>query len=260
MLRTIDVPTRNVTGFVGGTYNRFGNFYAVRQGDAHSWVEVYVQGRGWMTFDPTPPSGARPHSEIEGALASVRDFFEAVSQQWDHRVLGYDLEQQVNLFDAMSHRTGGISSFRRPTMRTLLLLAGIFLALGSWWYLRRRRKKGTESDNREGRKKSREEALATGLYQALDRAMTAMGVARPTTMPPLRHALGLVEGAHEHGEEILALTERYLAARFGHDPLTSAERRDFEQRIRAMLERHKHQRRGDEPRSLEDSGEHLVVR
>src|SRR5690606_15195209 len=31
LLRTLNVPTRNVTGFIGGTYNRFGEFYAVRQ-------------------------------------------------------------------------------------------------------------------------------------------------------------------------------------------------------------------------------------
>ena len=42
MLRAVGVPTRNVTGFIGGSYNRFGKFYAVRQGDAHSWVEVFI--------------------------------------------------------------------------------------------------------------------------------------------------------------------------------------------------------------------------
>jgi transglutaminase-like putative cysteine protease len=56
MLRVRGVPSRNVTGFVGGTYNRFGEFYAVRQGDAHSWVEAYLPDRGWIRFDPTPPS------------------------------------------------------------------------------------------------------------------------------------------------------------------------------------------------------------
>jgi len=39
MLRTVGVPTRNVTGFIGGSYNRFGKFYAVRQGDAIGAVE-----------------------------------------------------------------------------------------------------------------------------------------------------------------------------------------------------------------------------
>ena len=54
LLRTQGVPTRNVTGFVGGTFNRFGRYYAVRQGDAHSWVEVFLDGQGWLRFDPDP--------------------------------------------------------------------------------------------------------------------------------------------------------------------------------------------------------------
>ena len=69
MLRTLHVPTRNVTGFVGGTYNRFGRYYAVREGDAHSWVEAYIDDpyRAWHTFDPTPTAGARPLQETTGA-------------------------------------------------------------------------------------------------------------------------------------------------------------------------------------------------
>ena len=58
MLRTVGIPSRNVTGFVGGTWNRFGRYYAVREGDAHSWVEAYIDDPGrptWQTFDPTPP-------------------------------------------------------------------------------------------------------------------------------------------------------------------------------------------------------------
>ncbi|MDB5217935.1 MAG: Transglutaminase-like enzyme putative cysteine protease, partial [Myxococcaceae bacterium] len=50
MLRELAIPSRNVTGFVGGTYNRFGRYYAVREGDAHSWVEAYFDDpiRGWV--------------------------------------------------------------------------------------------------------------------------------------------------------------------------------------------------------------------
>ncbi|HKO50586.1 MAG TPA: DUF3488 and transglutaminase-like domain-containing protein, partial [Polyangiaceae bacterium] len=80
MLRTLGVPTRNVTGFIGGTYNRFARSYAVRQGDAHSWVEVYLDDTGWTRFDPTPPASAAPQSDITGLLAFVRDFVEATSQ------------------------------------------------------------------------------------------------------------------------------------------------------------------------------------
>jgi transglutaminase-like putative cysteine protease len=61
LLRSLGVPTRSVNGFYGGEWNQYGRYVAIRQGDAHSWVEVYVDGAGWITFDPTPPSqpGAR---------------------------------------------------------------------------------------------------------------------------------------------------------------------------------------------------------
>ena len=34
MLREVGIPSRNVMGFVGGTYNRFSRNYTVREGDA----------------------------------------------------------------------------------------------------------------------------------------------------------------------------------------------------------------------------------
>ena len=54
LLRAAGVPTRNVNGFLGGEWNEYGGYIAVRGGDAHSWVEVWFEGVGWVTFDPTP--------------------------------------------------------------------------------------------------------------------------------------------------------------------------------------------------------------
>src|SRR5690606_646211 len=88
MPRTLGVPTRNVTGFIGGTYNRFAETYSVRQGDAHSWVEVHIDGLGWTRFDPTPPSSSAPRSEINGVLATMRDIVEAMAQRWNRHVVG----------------------------------------------------------------------------------------------------------------------------------------------------------------------------
>ncbi|MFB6372574.1 MAG: transglutaminaseTgpA domain-containing protein, partial [Bradymonadaceae bacterium] len=48
MLRSVDVPTRMVNGFLGGKWNGVGNYLAVRQGDAHSWVEIYLPDYGWI--------------------------------------------------------------------------------------------------------------------------------------------------------------------------------------------------------------------
>ena len=53
LARMQNIPSRIVTGYLGGQYNEIGNFYTFRQADAHSWVEVYLDDIGWKRFDPT---------------------------------------------------------------------------------------------------------------------------------------------------------------------------------------------------------------
>jgi transglutaminase-like putative cysteine protease len=54
MLRMVGVPARVAAGFSPGSYNRDTREFRVRDLDAHSWVEVYFAGIGWVPFDPTP--------------------------------------------------------------------------------------------------------------------------------------------------------------------------------------------------------------
>jgi transglutaminase-like putative cysteine protease len=54
LLRMAGVPARVAGGFSPGTYDRRRHEWVVRDYDAHSWVEAYFPGTGWVTFDPTP--------------------------------------------------------------------------------------------------------------------------------------------------------------------------------------------------------------
>lgn len=240
MLRTLGVPTRNVTGFIGGTYNRFARSYAVRQGDAHSWVEVYLDDTGWTRFDPTPPASAAPQSEITGLLAFVRDFVEATTQRWNRHVIGYDLKQQVGLlrsvhrsYSALRSRPGPVGrllSSPRTTLLSITALAGV--AYAAILLSRRRRARSPTARAATERETAAREIVE--LYRLLDAALATRGVARPTGTPPRAHALGLKALGHPVGEEALALTELYIAARFGGVTLSPEERRDFARRARAM--------------------------
>ena len=54
LARLQGIPTRLVSGYMGGkSYNELGNFYTFKQSDAHTWVESYIEGKGWVRFDPT---------------------------------------------------------------------------------------------------------------------------------------------------------------------------------------------------------------
>lgn len=54
LLRMGGVPARVASGFAPGSYDRKRKEYVVRDLDAHSWVEAYFPGYGWVPFDPTP--------------------------------------------------------------------------------------------------------------------------------------------------------------------------------------------------------------
>jgi transglutaminase-like putative cysteine protease len=239
MLRTVGVPTRNVTGFIGGTWNRFGRFYAVRQGDAHSWVEVYLDGQGWITFDPTPPADSAPKSELVGVWAYLRDFIEATSQRWDRHIIGYDLNQQVSLLQSIKSRYRKADSFFSSTSwtrpRTVLTIAvGVAAAGALALWLMRRRGRRLDPARAAAEARSPSAVLATSLYESLDAAMGAQGLARAPGTPPLRHAEAIQALEHPLAHEILELTEIYLRARFGGITIGDDERREFERRVRAL--------------------------
>ena len=54
LLRMGGVPARVASGFSPGGFRRRQGEWVVRDRDAHSWVEGWFDGLGWVTFDPTP--------------------------------------------------------------------------------------------------------------------------------------------------------------------------------------------------------------
>jgi protein-glutamine gamma-glutamyltransferase len=71
MLRLLEIPARVAAGFTPGSYNSDTKEYRVRDLDAHSWVEVWFDGIGWVPFDPTPSvAPAESPSSADAASAS----------------------------------------------------------------------------------------------------------------------------------------------------------------------------------------------
>ena len=54
LLRLDGIPARVAAGFAPGLRDPTTKEYRVRDLDAHSWVEVWFTGIGWVPFDPTP--------------------------------------------------------------------------------------------------------------------------------------------------------------------------------------------------------------
>lgn len=53
MLRSQGIPARMAAGFSQGEWDSTTGTFLVRERDAHTWVEAYFPGYGWVEFEPT---------------------------------------------------------------------------------------------------------------------------------------------------------------------------------------------------------------
>jgi hypothetical protein len=240
-LRALGIPARNVTGFLGGTYNPYGGFYALSQGDAHSWVEAWLPERGWVVVDPTPSSREAIGPDA-GLLQGLREMMDALRTRWSEDVVGYDLRRQVQVFASIRswlREVGGGEPTPEQVRREQRagrsrvpgwvwgLLAGLLLAGGGALVLwRRRRGRARDEEPLHARE-------AVRLYRALDQALGRLGHARPPERTPLEHVAHLEEADFGGVAVVREVTQRYLDARYGSVPIDPGE---LERLRRAIVE------------------------
>jgi len=93
MLRTLRIPSRIVNGFRTGEFNDVTSQYLVRASNAHSWVEAYFPGYGWISFDPTPAAPAEAHT----GWSRIMLYVDALASFWREWVINYDASHQYTL-------------------------------------------------------------------------------------------------------------------------------------------------------------------
>ena len=111
MMRLAGIPARVVTGYLGGWYNQLGDYWLVRQSDAHAWTEVWLPGDGWTRVDPTAAvSPLRIEQGSREALPGPRHLFDydwlrrlrngadIVQRRWNDWVIEYSAREQARLF------------------------------------------------------------------------------------------------------------------------------------------------------------------
>lgn len=218
MLRAVGVPTRSVNGFYGGEWNSFGHYLAVRQGDAHSWVEVWIEGAGWVTVDPTPPGAAVAPS---GAWSSLRQMLDNVELAWFKYVIEYDLGKQVELARSVGRwaqfgtKRDALEQFARKHARQaaglVVVAVGLWLAARAW-----RRRRAPSLRIRRG-------TVALHAYARALKALERRGFARGPGETG-RELAARVQAAHDPAAQPFAeLVELYYAARFGAATVPPAE-------------------------------------
>ena len=221
MLRTLGIPARNVTGYFGGERTGAG-YYAVRGGDAHSWVEVYFPNAGFIRFDPTP--AAERGSQQEGFWARTVLLWDALQQRWRAFVVDFDLVSQGQairrmgeMFSEASRRLSGKGSSAAPVRQLFIGVSALLAAgLAALWVRRFRLRRPSAA---------RPNVLAADQRRALKLWREARVQMRYYGFPVAPGATA-AEVARAAGSQAVAdLATVYTKSRWGGAPLSGSEAR-----------------------------------
>ncbi len=250
MLRTLGIPSRLVTGFQNGIYNPISDLWLLRASDAHSWVEAWIPGHGWSTFDPTPPDPNALGLAFVTKLALYVDAAETFWQQW---VVGYDSGQQLSLVDQLqqaARRLGirwfdsingfgsnwGAANIGQWFRQFALWIVGV-LALGVWlWRVGPPLVRLLRVRHRVKRVRRGEASVAdaTLLYERMLHLLKRRGYHKPAWFTPVEFAASLPRTSL--GSAVTEFTATYNALRFGG-------RTEVAARLSILLDELEHQER-----------------
>jgi protein-glutamine gamma-glutamyltransferase len=229
MLRSEGIPSRVVAGFQQGEWNPYGRYFMVRLSDAHSWVEAYIDGRGWVTFDPSP----RGETTVETLPGSMSLYFDAARMRWYRYVVNWSLRDQVQIAQAV-HR--GATDFRLGfslprqwwSRSTLLVAAGVAgLGLLVWLVCRTGPARGRSGAG----------ASMPAFYGRALRLLARRGLFPGASETARQFASRVEAAAPERAEAFSRITEHYERTRFGRAALTESDRQDLTRALAALRAR-----------------------
>lgn len=218
------IPARLVNGFAGGRTNAIGGFVELAHSDAHAWVEVHFERAGWVAFDPTPPD-LRLRSEAPLTLAGrMAELGSALELWWFQRVVGFDRSDQIGALktawlawrsaeDLQKQRAAsGLPRFDPsiPWRETAMLLGAALAVAALVRALRQQRLAARD--------------LPPADYRRALRMLARRGLLRGASTPARDFArLVRTRVPAPAADAFDALTEAYLAERFGARPPSDRE-------------------------------------
>ena len=241
MLRSIGIPSRLVTGFLATEWNEFGNYYTVRQRDAHAWVEMYYPQSGWITMDPTP---SNPLALAPSVWVAFQRFAESLRLHWDRVFIRYSGRDQLAIIhtlrdgsdsarDALGQWTSAlgaasaqfvrtwaerVQTLHRSLLWTLILVlaigfASLLLLIFDRWPYGRAAKRPT----------ARAQQQIVHVYRKMLELSARRGIRITPSTTPTEVSRLVSERWIAAESTVVRLTTLYCRARFGVGSLSSQE-------------------------------------
>lgn len=233
LLRAAGVPARIVAGYLGGEENPLGEYLILRQADVHAWVEVWLEGQGWVRRDPTlmaaplrleegllaalaadPSRGQFRRGDGPEWLRSLRLGWDAVNYWWGRAVLDYNWRSQLDILRSLGRRLG-LGGWGRRVVAVILGVGAVALGILILLLLGR-------LPSRRGRAPAEDEAARD--WRKLCGRLAKAGLPRPSWQGPLQYARVVAAARPEMAETMREAAQAYARLRYAPLPLDEWER------------------------------------
>jgi len=219
LMRAAAVPTRIVTGYLGGTINPIDDYLVIRQYDAHAWTEVWLADQGWVRVDPTAavaPERIQQGGEITQSSrfsplgieldrnATVvrvwqrfRDSWDALDNAWNQWILGYDTQQQRVLLQQLGFKN---IDWRGLIIVLMIVMSVVLLIIAAWIFLYSAVDKRSDP--------------AQKIYLRFCRKLAQQGLVRQPAEGPLAFAQRIKISRPELTQAVEEITHLYIQIRY----------------------------------------------
>jgi transglutaminase-like putative cysteine protease len=233
-MRAAGVPTRVVTGYVGGHYNKLGDYWLLKHKDAHAWTEVWFEGVGWVRVDPTAAIAPenildtlddlqqRQQAGLGGALGNVTaalspmfDGADFLRRQWNELVLGFNAQRQAGLLKPL-----GIDEADAWQLVVAFAIGSGLALLATLWFLLHAHR-------------DRSPPLLRAWRSFVARLRRA-GIDKRAEEPPLSFGMRAAALLPAQAASLLAVSRRYADWRYAGLELTDEEQGRLARELRAF--------------------------
>jgi protein-glutamine gamma-glutamyltransferase len=237
LMRAAGIPARVVTGYQGGTLNPYGDYWILRQSDAHAWTEVWIDGRGWTRIDPTaaiaPERVERGLADAVNAddplasrwqrnapwFAGTRLQLDLLREIWRERILDFDQDSQRKLLEMLK--------IPEPDGQKLVMVLAAAMALALVWL--------TWQVHRELAPPSKDVAGRT--YARLCAKLAAAGMARKVHEGAEAYGMRVARQRPDLADTVTALCRHYSSLRYAA-PSERITLGQFQAGVRAFRPKH----------------------
>jgi len=239
-MRSAGIPARVVTGYQGGEYNTVGEYWLVRQSDAHAWAEVWLSDTGWERIDPTAAvaperieyaldldfrdSGAPARFRLfesglfDNGWRDLRYTLDTLNNRWNQWILTYGPTRQRELLAALGM---GKADWQDMVLALTVLITGLLLGVAAWMFL----------------KKPRPTDPVVHAWNKFCQRLGRMGMQRKPGEGPRDYARRVVAFRPDLASDINPITELYITLHYDIPENPVGQMTQLQQRVRQFAHR-----------------------